>query len=78
MPDVLASIINLGGNGRYVHWGWVQISVANLVVIGIMLVLFVLALLLPFPHGRRTEEAQLPAAPPASTASETESESEAR
>ena len=74
MPDVLASIINLGGNGRYVHWGWVQISVANLVVIGIMLVLFVLALLLPFPHGRRTEESPRSAAPPASAAADTESE----
>jgi hypothetical protein len=35
--------------GRYVHWGVVQISVTNLVIIGIMLLLFVLALVLPFP-----------------------------
>lgn len=44
--------------GRYVHWGVIQISVTNLVVIGLMLVLFVLALLLPFPgrHQRRESE----------------------
>ena len=38
--------------GRYVHWGVVSISVANLLIVVIMLVVFVLALLLPFPHER--------------------------
>ena len=52
MPDVLASIINLGGNGRYVHWGWVQISVANLVVIGFLVT-------------RQARERRLPAILPA-------------
>jgi hypothetical protein len=33
------------------HWGVVQISLANFLVIGVMLVLFVLALVLPFPGG---------------------------
>jgi hypothetical protein len=33
----------------YLHWGFIQISLANLVVIGVMLLLFVLALVLPFP-----------------------------
>jgi hypothetical protein len=37
----------------YLHWGVVQISIANLAVIGLMLLVFVLALLLPFPGGRR-------------------------
>jgi hypothetical protein len=50
-PDVLAETA-----GRYVHWGVIQISVTNLVIIGVMLVLFVLALVLPFPgaHGDDT------------------------
>ena len=48
----LAAPIDLDGPGHYVHWGVVQISVANLVVIGVMLVVFVAALLLPFPRGR--------------------------
>jgi hypothetical protein len=33
----------------YFQWGFIQISLPNLVVIGVMLLLFVLALLLPFP-----------------------------
>jgi hypothetical protein len=45
--------IDLNGPGNYVHWGVVQISVANLVVIAVMLLVFALALLLPFPGRRR-------------------------
>lgn len=50
-PTVLA--INLNGPGHYVHWGVIQISVANLVVIAVMVAIFVAALLLPFPGRRR-------------------------
>ncbi len=39
--------------GTYLQWGVIQISVANLIVIGLMLLVFVLALFLPFPGGRR-------------------------
>ena len=46
----IASI--LGGKPHYIHVGWFQISVANLVVILLMIVVFVLAILLPFPGGR--------------------------
>jgi hypothetical protein len=45
--------INLNHPGRYVHWGVVQISVANLVVVALMIALFVAAILLPFPGTRR-------------------------
>ena len=42
----------LDGTGKYVHWGVVQLSVANLVVIGLMVVVFVAAILIPFRrHG---------------------------
>jgi hypothetical protein len=51
-----ASAINLDHPGHYVHWGVVQISVANLVVIAVMLVVFVAALLLPFPRGPKGGE----------------------
>ena len=44
---------DLNGPGHYVHWGVIQLSVANLVVIGLMILAFVLALVLPFPGGRR-------------------------
>ena len=46
---LLAALVNLGGAGKYVHWGFIQMSVANLVVIILMIVVFVLAILLPFP-----------------------------
>jgi large-conductance mechanosensitive channel len=37
------------GPGKYIHWGVIQISVANLVIIGVMILLFILALVVPFP-----------------------------
>ena len=42
--------------GKYVTWGTVSVSVTNLLIVVVMLVVFVLALLLPFPreHGDRT------------------------
>jgi hypothetical protein len=39
--------------GYYLNWGVIQISLANAIVIGLMLVVFVLALFLPFPGRRR-------------------------
>ena len=42
----------ISSKAHYLHWGVIQLSVANLVVIGIMIVIFALALLLPFPKGR--------------------------
>ena len=53
---VLAAVlpqINLDHPGHYIHLGVIQISVANLVVILVMIALFVAAMLLPFPKGRR-------------------------
>ncbi len=46
--NLLGSLINLNGPGRYVNWGFIQISVANLVLIGLMVVVFVAAILIPF------------------------------
>lgn len=42
----------------YLHWGFILISWPNLIVIGLMVVLFALALVLPFPGHRfsATEE----------------------
>lgn len=53
MVQFVAGPVNLDRPGHYVTWGVIQISVANLVVIGLMIILFALALLLPFPRGRR-------------------------
>ena len=52
LSGTIAALVDLSHPGRYVHWGFIQISVANLVVIGLMLVVFVLAILLPFPHSK--------------------------
>jgi hypothetical protein len=49
-PRLMA--VGLNGTGYYIHWGFVQISLANLVVIILMIVVFILALLLPFPKER--------------------------
>ena len=39
---------------QYLHLGFIVISLPNLALIGAMVLLFVLALVLPFPrHGRR-------------------------
>jgi hypothetical protein len=35
---------------QYFHWGFILISVPNLIVIGGMVVLFAIALIAPFPH----------------------------
>ena len=45
--------------GQYIHWGVIQISVANLAIIAVMMLLFVLALVVPFPsgHGDQVEQA---------------------
>ena len=53
LPIVVA--VNLNHPGRYLHWGVVQISVANAVVIVAMAVVFVAALVLPFPGPRGRE-----------------------
>ena len=47
-----AVMIHLGGRPHYLHSGWFLISDANLIVIVAMLIVFALAILLPFPRGR--------------------------
>lgn len=40
------------GSGTYVHWGVIHIGVTNLAIIGAMILIFVLAIVVPFPHAR--------------------------
>ena len=42
----------------YVHWGFILISLPNLVLIGVMIVLFALALIAPFPGHRRSQRSR--------------------
>jgi len=41
-----------------VDWNFIHLSVANVVVIGLMLVVFVLAILLPFPGAAARDAAR--------------------
>ena len=50
---LFGALINLNGLGHYIHWGFIQMSVANFVVIALMALVFVLAILLPFPKRKR-------------------------
>ena len=52
---VLAALINLDHPGHFVHWGFIQISVANIIVIGLMVLVFAAAILVPFSHRDRGE-----------------------
>jgi hypothetical protein len=53
MPTIPLVAIDLNGPGHYVHLvGPIQISLANLIVIILMLVVFVIAVLVPFPRDK--------------------------
>ncbi len=45
----LGALVNLNHPAHTVDWNFIHLSVANVVVIGLMLVVFALAILLPFP-----------------------------
>jgi hypothetical protein len=46
---VMGAVFNLNHPAHTVDWSFIHLSVANVVVIGLMLIVFVLALVLPFP-----------------------------
>jgi hypothetical protein len=50
---VLGALVHLDHPAHTIHRGWFLISVANLVVVALMLAVFLLALVLPFPGRRR-------------------------
>jgi len=54
----LAALIPLNNYGHYLHWHFIYLSVANLIVILLMIATFVAALLLPFPGRNRRKESQ--------------------
>ena len=47
--SMAAAVFNLNHPAHTVDWSFIHLSVANVVVIALMLVVFVLAILLPFP-----------------------------
>jgi hypothetical protein len=52
---LLGAVVDLDGRPRYLHSGWFLISAANLAVIVAMIIVFALAIALPFPRGRGDE-----------------------
>ncbi len=48
--------VNLNAPGSFVHWNIFTVSVANLIVILVMVLIFAAALLVPFPHRDEGEE----------------------
>ena len=49
----IQSLADVNGPASYLGWGWLSISVPNLIVILVMILLFVLAIVLPFPKDRQ-------------------------
>jgi len=56
--SMLAAVFNLSHPAHTVDWHFIHLSVANVVVIGLMLIVFVLAILLPFPGAAAREAAR--------------------
>ena len=50
------AVVNLNPPGRYLHWSIFTVSLANLVLIAVMVVIFGLALLLPYPNRHNGDE----------------------
>ncbi len=62
----MAAVFDLNHHATYVHFHVgggstpffvFDMSLSNVILIGVMLLVFVLAILLPFPHARRTGDA---------------------
>lgn len=49
----MGALLDLSRPGHCLHWGFVQVSVANLVVVVLMVVVFAIAIAVPFRHSRR-------------------------
>jgi len=48
----MAAVFNLDHHATYVHWHFFEMSVANVLVIVLMLIVFAIAVLAPFPKHR--------------------------
>jgi len=47
---------SLNNPATYLSWGWLGISLSNLVVMLLTVAIFVLAVLLPFPHHEEDDQ----------------------
>lgn len=58
-----AAVFDLNHPAHTVNWEFIHLSVANVVVIGLMLIVFALAIALPFPGAARRARARAAANP---------------
>jgi hypothetical protein len=56
---VLGAVFNLNHPAHVVEWHFISLSVSNLILIALMIVVFVLAIALPFPGAARRREGSL-------------------
>jgi hypothetical protein len=55
VTPTFAALFDLNNPAEYLHWHFFQMSVANFVVIVLMIVVFIAAILIPFPERERSE-----------------------
>lgn len=55
---VMGAIFNLNHPAHTVDWEFIHLSVANVIVIAVMLIVFVLAVVLPFPGAASRQAAR--------------------
>jgi Cytochrome b(N-terminal)/b6/petB len=72
LTRLAAGPVDLSTPGSFVHWSIFYVSVANLVLIAVMVVIFGAALLIPFPHGQQQEDGVPDESPAAALASRIE------
>jgi len=56
--SVMGAIFNLNHPAHTVDWEFIHLSVANVVVIAVMLIVFALAVVLPFPGAASRQAAR--------------------
>ena len=57
-PVVIGAVFDLNHPAHTVDWHFIHLSVANVLVIGVMLIVFALAIVLPFPGAARRAQAR--------------------
>ncbi len=55
---VMGAVFNLNDPAHVVHWHFFQMSVSNIIAIVLMLIVFALAILLPFPGAAKRRESR--------------------
>ena len=55
---VMGAVFNLDHPAHVVHWHFIRLPLANVIVIGLMLVVFAIAIALPFPGAARRAAAR--------------------